>query len=106
MPEPTLEELRCEIIEFRKELDHLGKLLALNLSAALLHKAALDFPAEYSNPDKKYAERLVQQAEECFRCARLPGLKEEIARGLDIAGHEFMTKAVEVETELQRKNSK
>ena len=105
MPEPTLEELRCEIIEFRKELDHLGKLLALNLSAALLHQA-INFPAENSNFEKKYAERLIQQAEECFRCARLPGVKEEIARGLDVAGHEFMAKAVEVETELQRKNSK
>jgi hypothetical protein len=103
--ERTLEELRHEIIEFRKELDHLGKLLALKLSAALLCKATFDLPpSEHSGSDRKDAERLTQEAEECFRCARLPGLKKEIAEGLEIAGHELMAKAVKIETKLQREH--
>ena len=48
------------------------------------------------------AERLVIEAEECFRCARIPGLKSEIAEGLEVAGRELMAKAVEIETALQR----
>lgn len=32
-----------------------------------------------------------------FRCARIPGLKTEIADGLEVAGHELLAKAVEIE---------
>jgi hypothetical protein len=32
----------------------------------------------------------------------MPGLGKEIAEGLEAAGHEFMAKAVEIETEVQR----
>jgi len=48
------------------------------------------------------AERLVREAEECFRCAKMPELRSEIAAGLETAGRELMSWAVEIETALQR----
>ena len=44
------------------------------------------------------AERFVYEAEECFRCARVPNLKAEIAEGLEVAGRELMAMAVDIET--------
>jgi hypothetical protein len=52
--------------------------------------------------DRVDAERFVHEAEGCFRCARIPGIKSEIAEGLEVAGHELMAAAVAIETELQR----
>jgi hypothetical protein len=52
------------------------------------------------------AALLLLEAEECFRCARIPGLKNEIAEGLEVTGHEFMAKAVEIETGRQREKWK
>ena len=56
--------------------------------------------------DSADAARLVREAEDCFRFARLPGLKSEIAEGLEVAGHELMAKAVEIETGLQHAQRK
>jgi hypothetical protein len=51
---------------------------------------------------REASELLLREAEECFRWARVPGLRKEIAEGLEAAGHEFMAAAVEIETMLQR----
>jgi len=75
--------------------------LVLSLSATLLRKIAVELETRRSlNSDD--AERFVREAEECFRCARAPGLKSEIVDGLAAAGRELMAKAVEIETEIQR----
>ena len=76
-------------------------MLVVSLSATLLRKIAIESETQRSL-DSADAERLVREAEECFKCARIPGLKSEIADGLEAAGRELMTKAVEIETELQR----
>lgn len=74
--------------------------LVVSLSAALLRNIALQPPRDRHGAGD--AERFFHEAEDCFRCARLPGLRKEIAEGLEAAGHEFMAKAVEIETILQR----
>jgi hypothetical protein len=48
------------------------------------------------------AEQFVREAEDCFRCAKIPGLKKEIADGLEVAGHELLVKAAEIEAIRQR----
>jgi hypothetical protein len=88
----------------RSENQRLRDIL-VSLSATLLRKIALD-PPTGQTPNSADAERILRDAEECFRCAKLPGLKKEIADGLYVAGHEFMAKAVEVETKLQREKWK
>lgn len=88
------------IEELRQQNRHLH-ILVLSLSAALLREIALE--SQTSRPlDSADAERLVREADECFRCARITGLKHEIANGLATAGRELMARAVEIETELQR----
>jgi hypothetical protein len=79
--------------------------LIVSLAAALLRKIAVE--AEMRRPLRSAdAEHLVGEAKQCFRCARIPGLKDEIAKGLEVAGHELMSRAVEIETELQRAQRK
>ena len=78
--------------------------LVISLSAALLRNMALHPPRARGGASD--AERLLREADECFRCARLPGLKPQIAEGLQAAGNEFLAKAVEIETKLDRKNRK
>jgi len=75
--------------------------LVVHLSATLLRTVAaeLDVRRSFVSAD---AERLVREAEDCFRCARIPGLKVQIAEGLEVAGHELMAKAVEIESGIQR----
>jgi hypothetical protein len=91
-----------EIKELREQNQKLRD-LALSLSATLLRKIAVD--SEARRPlGRTDAERLVREAEDCFRCARLPGLKSEIAEGLEVAGRQLMATAVEIETGLQRAN--
>jgi hypothetical protein len=46
--------------------------------------------------------QVLREAELCFRCAKSPGLKREIAEGLEAAGHELMAKAVEIDTIMER----
>jgi len=52
------------------------------------------------------AEQLVEDAEQCFRCAKIPRLKKEVAEGLEAAGHQLMARAVEIETILEREKWK
>ncbi len=63
---------------------------------------ARDAPKDRRSGSSIDAALLLLEAEECFRCARIPGLKNEIAEGLEATGHEFMAKAVEIETGRQR----
>jgi hypothetical protein len=78
--------------------------LVVSLSASLLRNVVRrDRRDAARNIDAEY---LFCEAEACFVCARISGLKEEIAKGLEVAGHEFMTKAVEIETRLQREKWK
>jgi hypothetical protein len=87
----------------KTENQHLRDLV-VSLSAALLRDIVLHPPRERS--DTSDAERLLQEAQACFRCARSPDLKKEIADGLEAAGHELMAKAVAIETRLQREKRK
>ncbi len=86
--------------ELRQQNQQLHKLL-VSLSATLLRKVAAEYEMDrpFSRAD---AKRFVREAEECFRCARVPNLKAEIAEGLEVAGHELMAMAVHIETGLQR----
>ena len=88
------------IRELRQQNQQLHKLL-ISFSAALLRKVATDSEllGPFSSAD---AERFVHEAEECFQCARIPRLKQEIAEELEVAGHELMAMAVHIETRLQR----
>ena len=93
MTESTIRELQQQNQQLYK--------LFVSLSAALLCKVAteLEMQGPFSSAD---AERFVHEAEECFRCSRIPGLKQEIAEGLEVAGHELMALAVEIESGVQR----
>jgi len=97
MNEPTINELRQQNRQLHK--------LLVSLSAALLRQVAAKSEVQrpFSSAD---AERFVQEAEDCFRCARIPGLRHEIAEGLEVAGRELMAIAVEIETGLQRAERK
>ena len=93
MNESTLNELRQQNQELHK--------LIIALSATLLREVAAEY--ELHRPfGRADAERFVREAEECFRCARVPNLKAEIAEGLEVAGRELMAMAVDIETRLQR----
>ena len=94
----------CTIGELRQQNQQLHKLI-VSLSATLLRKVAAEY--EMRRPlSSADAERFVHEAEDCFRCARIPGLKQEIAEGLEVAGRELMTMAVEIETGFQRAKKK
>jgi hypothetical protein len=95
--ETKIKELQEEIKQLRG--------LVVSLSATLLRKIAVE--SEARRPlGSADAERLVREAEDCFCCARIPGLKSEIAEGLEVAGRELMAKAIEIETEIQRAGRK
>ena len=93
MNEPTTKKLQAENRHLR--------CLVTSLSITLLRNVAVESRKDRA-ANTADAERLVIEAEECFRCARIPGLKSEIAEGLEVAGRELMAKAVEIETALQR----
>ncbi len=78
--------------------------LVVSLSASILRKVAQDFPRRHreTSPNPS-AEHYFADAEECFVCAKISGLKSEIAEGLEAAGHDLMAKAVAIETQQQRK---
>jgi len=98
MTNSIIEELRLENQELRD--------LVAALSATLLRNLALDppkFRGEVSGAD---AKRLMEEAENCFRSARIPNLKKETAEGLEVGANELMARAVEIETELQREKWK
>jgi hypothetical protein len=71
----------AEIRELRGQIQQLRSLV-VSLGATLLRKIALESETRRP-PDSGDAQRLVQEAEDCFRCARIPGLKSEIAEGLE-----------------------
>jgi hypothetical protein len=97
MTESTTKELQEQIQQLRT--------LVVSLSATSLRKIVTE--AETRRPlDSGDAERFIREAEDCFRCARVPGLRREIADGLEVAGSELMAKAVEIETTLQRARRK
>jgi hypothetical protein len=92
------------IRELQEQNQRLRNLVA-SLSAALLCRIAVEI--EIHRPlGGTDAEHLVREAEECFRCARMPELRSEIAAGLEVAGGELMSWAVEIETDLQRAKRK
>jgi hypothetical protein len=95
-PKPESESLQSLQAENQRLRD-----LVVSLSATLLRKIALDPPIGQA-VSRADADRLLHEAEECFRCARLPSLKKGIADGLEAAGNEIMAKAVEIEAKLQR----
>jgi len=80
--------------------------LVTSLSATLLRHVALNPPMYRRNANSADAERLVGEAEQCFRSAKIPGLKTEIAEGLEAAGNQLMARAVEIETILEREKWK
>jgi hypothetical protein len=98
MADSTIEELRSENQRLRD--------LVVSLSATLLRDIAIDPPKDRRAASKADIEQLLREAEECFRCAKLPGLNKAIADGLEAAGHELMAKAVEIDTTLQKGNEK
>ncbi len=93
MNESTIRELQAENRHLR--------CLVTSLSITLLRKVAVESGKDRA-ANTADAERLADEAEECFRCARISGLKSEIAEGLEVAGRELMAKAAEIETALQR----
>jgi hypothetical protein len=95
-PKPESESLQSENQRLRE--------LVASLSAGLLRNIARH-PLR-DRDDAGRAERLIQEAQECFRYAEIPDLKKEIAEGLLAVGHELMAKAVELETKLQREKWK
>ena len=94
MTETAIKEMREEIHQLRSRV--------MSLSATLLRKVAVEFVTQRPLASAD-AGQFVREAEECFRCARLPGLKSEIAEGLEAAaGRELMAMSVEIETGVQR----
>jgi hypothetical protein len=95
MMKSTFEELRSENQRLRD--------LVVSLSATVLRNVAVDFYKHSRTASRAdAAEQFVREAEDCFRCARIPGLKTEIADGLEVAGHELLAKAVGIEAIQQR----
>ena len=84
----TTENLRSESRRIRD--------LLVSLTAAFLQKIAVDPFGEPHEINSGDAEHFLRTAEECFRCAGL----------LEATGHELMTKAVEIETSMQRDKKK
>jgi len=98
---PELDALRS----LRSENQDLRDLV-VSLSATLLRHIALNPPMYRRNANSADAERLVEDAEQCFRCAKVSGLKSEIAESLEAAGNQLMARAVEIETILEREKWK
>ena len=98
MANDTNDELRAEIQRLRD--------LLLSFSATLLCRVALDPDRDARSYSRVDTERLLTEAEMCFRCAVMEGLKIEIAEGLQVAGNELLAKAVEIESQLQREKWK
>jgi len=98
MTNSTIEDLQSENRELRD--------LVAPLIAKLVRYLAFDPPKYRRNISTTDAELLVEEAELCFRCARIPNLKKEIVETLETGGHELMARAVEIETILQREKWK
>lgn len=98
MTDSNIADLQSENRELRD--------LVVSLVAKLLRYLALDPPKYRRNIGTADAERLVEEAELCFRCARIPNLRKEIVETLEAGGNELMARAVEIETIVQREKWK
>jgi hypothetical protein len=88
-----------DVQQLKEEINTLRN-ITLSLRTILLQHGALLTVTDYGpGTDSK---GLIGLAEECFRYARVPGLKAPIAEGLEAAGHELMARAVELDTKRQR----
>ena len=94
-------EQESELQSLKSENRHLRELI-VSLSARLLRDVAVDLSKPYRDATRADAERLLREAEDCFRCARIAGLRQQIAGALEVAGYELMAKAVEIESQLER----
>jgi len=90
--------------ELKRENQRLRELV-VSLSVTLLRKIAAE-PFRDRAPPNTTVEHLMREAEECFCCARVPGLTKDIVDGLKAAGHEFMSKAVAIDNWLERSKQK
>ncbi len=93
--------MQCTVEDLRSENQRLRNLI-VSLSATLLRNVAVNFYKNSRAVNSTDAEQFLREAEDCLRCATIPGLKKEISDGLEVAGHEFLAKAVEIETIRQR----
>ncbi len=98
MTNSIIEELQSENRELRD--------LVVLLIAKLVRYLAIDPPKYRRNVSTTDAGRLVEEAELCFRCARIPRLKKDNVEALELAGNELMARAIEIETILQREKWK
>ena len=101
MAPPSEPMMQRTIEDLRSENQHLRNLV-VSLSATVLRSAAVNFYKNSRAVNSTDAGQFVREAENCFRCAKIPGLKKEITDGLEVAGNELLAKAVEIETIRQR----
>ena len=92
---------KSELQSLKSENRHLRELI-VSLSARLLRDAAVGLSEPHHAATADDAERLVREADDCFRCARIGGLRQQIAGALEVAGYELMAKAVEIKSLLER----
>src|ERR1700730_1602186 len=79
--------MKCTFEDLRSENQRLRNLV-VSLSATVLRNVAVNFYKNNCAVNSTDAEQFVREAEDCFRCAKIPRLKKEIADGLEVAGHE------------------
>jgi hypothetical protein len=73
--------MKCTFEDLRSENQRLRNLV-VSLSATLLRNVAVNFYKNNCAVNSTDAEQFVREAEDCFRCAKIPGLKKEIGDGL------------------------
>jgi hypothetical protein len=93
--------MQCSSEDLRSENQHLRNLV-VSLSATVLRNGAVNVYKNSRAVNSADAEQFVREAEDCFRCAKMPGLKKEIADGLQVAAHELLARAAEIEAIRQR----
>jgi hypothetical protein len=57
------------------------------------------------SPAMNDADYFLEKADQCFSLSRLAGANRELQLALDSLAHEFMSKAVELDTERDRTES-
>jgi hypothetical protein len=73
--------MKCTFEDLRSETQRLRNLV-VSLSVTLLRNVAVNFYKNNCAVNSTDAEQFVREAEDCFRCAKIPGLKKEIGDGL------------------------
>ena len=89
-----------DVNKLKEEINNLRGVI-LSMSATLMKHAAFRTVTDHFATNTNGRD-LINLAEECFRCARLPQLKAPIAEGLEAIGHELMAKAVALDTKRDR----